>query len=72
MSERKISEFDNGLRILARIIARAYLKDLAQKLNKHNAFVEKKEDDNANQRCDRSGEASPPGKSKAGSKEGKC
>ena len=62
---------ENGIRILARMIAEAYLEELSQKPNQNNASEEKKEDNDANQRCDRGGEASPPGKSKARNQEGK-
>ena len=62
---------ENGIRILARMIAEAYLEELSQNQYQNKSLEEIKEDDNANQRCDWSGEASPPGKSKAGSKKGK-
>ena len=62
---------ENGIKILARMIAEAYIEELSQEPNKNNASEEKEEDNDANQRCDWSGEASPPGKSKAGGKKGK-
>ncbi|BCT55351.1 hypothetical protein DHCNIT_0001140 [Dehalococcoides mccartyi] len=63
---------ENGIKILARMIAEAYIEELSQKPHQNDELKEVKEDDNANQRCDRSGEASPPGESKAGSKKRKC
>ena len=46
MDEAKITDFDNGLRILGRMIARAYLKDFRQKASQQTSIVEQK---NANQ-----------------------
>jgi hypothetical protein len=63
--------YENGVRIFARWIARAYIKDVTeQKLAMNESEMNKKEDNNANQGCDRSCEASPPGEDKARSKEG--
>ena len=50
---------ENGLRILARMIAEAYLEDLAQKSIQQNALEKKKEENNANQRCNRGCKAAP-------------
>jgi hypothetical protein len=69
MSDPKISDFDNGLRILARMIARAYLKDLAQQPIQQKSLRDKKEENDANQRCNRGCKASPLGKDKAGNQE---
>jgi len=63
---------ENGIKILARMIAEAYIEELSQKPHQNEEFIVMKEDDNANQGSDRCGETSPPGKSKAGSKKGKC
>jgi hypothetical protein len=63
---------ENGIKILARMIAEAYIEELSQKPHQNEELKEMKEDDNANQRCDRSSEASPTGKSKTGSKKRKC
>jgi hypothetical protein len=62
---------ENGIKILARMIAEAYIEELSQKPHQNDELKEMKEDDNANQGCDRSSEASQVGKSKAGSKKGK-
>jgi len=73
MSEPTISDFDNSLRILARIIAQAYLKDLTRKnLATSRDSNSTKEENNANQRCNRGCKASPLGKDKAGNQEGEC
>ena len=48
MDEAIISDVDNGLRILARMIARVYLKDLAQQPVQHILSQEKKEEESAN------------------------
>jgi hypothetical protein len=66
MEETKISDFDNGLRILARMIARVYLKDLAIKPIQSNLLGENKEGANANKRCDRGCKTSQIGENQAG------
>ena len=38
MDEAKITDFDNGLRILGRMIARAYLKDFRQKASQQTSI----------------------------------
>jgi hypothetical protein len=63
---------ENGIRILARMIAEAYLEELSQKSMQQNSLEKKKEENDANQRCNRGCKASPPGKDKAGNQEGKC
>jgi hypothetical protein len=57
---------ENGIRILARMIAEAYLEELDQETLKKTSIEKKEEDCDANQRCDRSGEAAPSGQDKAG------
>jgi hypothetical protein len=63
---------ENGIRILARMIAEAYLEELSQKSMQQNSLEKKEEENDANQRCNRGCKASPPGKDKAGNQEGKC
>jgi hypothetical protein len=57
---------ENGIRILARMIAEAYLEELDKSTNQQNSTEKEKEDCNANQGCDRGSKASPPGENKAG------
>jgi hypothetical protein len=62
---------ENGIKILARMIAEAYIEELSQQPLSENELKQDKEDDNANQRCDRSSKASQIGKGKTGRKKGK-
>jgi len=66
MDEAKITDFDNGLRILGRMIARVYLKDFKQKANQQTSIVEQKEQNHANQGSRRGGEVAPGGENQAG------
>ena len=61
MDEAKITDFDNGLRILGRMIARAYLKDLRQKASQQTSIVEQKRQNYANQGSKRGGEVASDG-----------
>ena len=65
-TEADREDFNNGLRILARMIVRAHLRDIAR------ARETEKEEDNANQRCERSCEVTPPGEDKTGNQEREC
>jgi len=65
MDEAKITDFDNGLRILGRMIARVYLRDFKQKANQQTSKVEQKEN-HANQGSKRGGEVAPGGENQAG------
>jgi hypothetical protein len=62
---------ENGIKILARMIAEAYIEELSQSPYQNEDCNEIKEDDNANQGSNRCSEASPPGESKVGSKKRK-
>ena len=60
----------NGLRILAHMIARAYLRDMKPgQSDPVNLGKKEKEVTDANKRSKRGYETSPPGKDKAGDKE---
>ena len=51
MANEQASDFDNGLRILARMIARAYRKELAEKRSTQSRISnENEEGNNANKR----------------------
>ena len=69
----------NGLRILAHMIARSYLKDIRVKQSElTNSEKKPMADDNnmevndANKRNKRGYKATPSGENKAGDKEGEC
>jgi len=66
MDQAKITDFDNGLRILGRMIARVYLKDFQQKANQQTSIVEQKEQNHANQASMRGGEVALSGENQAG------
>ena len=68
MDEAKITDFDNGLRILARMVARAYLKDFRQEASRQTSIVEQKEQTRGNQGSSRGGEVARVGKIKLGIK----
>ena len=60
-----------GLKILARMIARVYLDELAQERLKERREKESKEEDDANQRSERGSEVTETGENTTGSKERK-
>jgi hypothetical protein len=60
-----------GLRILARMIARVYLDELAQERINERSQSKNKEEDDANQRCKRGYKAAAPGENQTGNQEGK-
>ena len=60
-----------GLKILARMIARVYLDELAQERLKERREKESKEEDDANQRSKRGSEVTETGENTAGNKERK-
>jgi len=67
------SSYENGIRIYARWIARAYVKDIAQqKLAKSNAErnLEEEKKDNGNQRCIRNNQAATVRENQVGHKKG--
>ena len=73
-TETRNAELDNGLRILARMIARAYLKEVRAEQSKTNYSDSKSketEEEDANQRSERGCEITETGKNKAGDKERK-
>lgn len=55
--------YENGIRIFARWIARAYIKDVTEQRAMSELGMNKKEENDANQGCNRSGETAPAGKS---------
>ena len=61
MDQAKITDFDNGLRILGRMIARAYLKDFKQKASQQTSIVGQKKQNCANQGSKRGGEVASDG-----------
>ena len=63
-----MNELETGLRILARIIARAYLEELAQERTKECSVRTNKEEDNANGASEQGSEASPDGRNNSSSK----
>jgi hypothetical protein len=63
VTEADREDFKNGLRILARMIVQAHLRDIAR------AREIQKEENNANQRSKRGCEASPVGENQAGGQE---
>ena len=74
-TDTRNAELDNGLRILARMIARAYLKEVRagqSKTNDSESKSKETEEEDANQRSERSCEITETGENKAGDKEGKC
>ena len=72
LTESPQNDYENGLRILARWIARAHLKNLASQQNsliesdKNNVEVE-----DANQRNQRSDQVAPVGQDQVGTQEGR-
>ena len=70
MANEQVSDFDNGLRILARMIARAYRQELAEKRAAQSIVSnENKEENNANQGNTRDRKAAQVGQDKAGNQE---
>ena len=70
MTNEQVSDFDTGLRILARMIARAYRQELAEKrATQSKVSNEKKEENNANKGNIRNREAAQVGQDKAGNQE---
>jgi len=67
MAEAKITDFDDGLRILAHMIARVYLKDFKQKANRQTSVVEQEEQNHANRGSRRRGEVAQGAENQAGS-----
>jgi hypothetical protein len=67
-----MNEIDTGLRILASIIARAYLEDLSKEQAKVNLCKKNEEEkkDNGNQGCVRNNQVAPVRENPAGHKEG--
>ena len=67
MANEQVSDFDNGLRILARMIARAYRQELAEKrASQSKVSNENKEENDANKGNIRDREAAQVGQDKAG------
>ena len=67
MANEQVSDFDNGLRILARMIARAYRQELAEKRAAQSKVSnENKEENNANQGNIRDRKAAQVGQDKTG------
>jgi len=74
-TDTRSAELDNGLRILARMIARAYLKEVRagqSKTDDSESEIKETEEDDANQRSERGCEVSETGENKAGDKEREC
>ena len=70
MANEQVSDFDNGLRILARMIARAYRQELAEKrATQSKVLNENKEENDANKGNIRDREAAQVGQDKAGNQE---
>ncbi len=62
-----MNDFDKGLRMLARMIARAYRQDLAERKSAETVLRnEMMEEKHANQRNQRSHQAAPAGQDPAG------
>ena len=71
VTEANPNRREAGLRILARMIVRAYLGEIDRGEAGPAVYKEKEMEVNyANKRCERGCEASPPGKDKAGDKNG--
>ena len=71
VTEIKSAKREAGLRILAKMIVRAYLGEIDRGEAGPAAYPKtEKEEDDANQRCERGYEAHPPGEDTAGDKEG--
>ena len=67
MANEQVSDFDNGLRILARMIARAYRQELAEKRTAQSIVSnENKEENDANKGNIRDRKAVQVGQDKAG------
>gem|GEM_PF-3065331 len=74
-TDTRNAELDNGLRILARMIARAYLKEVRagqSKTNDSESKSKETEEEDANKRSERGCEVTETGENQAGDKEGKC
>ena len=70
MANEQVSDFDTGLRILARMIARAYQKELNEKrATQSKVSNENKEENDANKGNIRDREAAQVGQDKAGNQE---
>ena len=70
MANEQVSDFDNGLRILARMIARAYRLELAEKRAAQSKVSnENKEENDANKGNTRDRKAAQVGQDKAGNQE---
>ena len=67
MANEQVSDFDTGLRILARMIARAYRQELAEKREAQSKVSnENKEENNANQGNIRDRKTAQVGQDKTG------
>jgi hypothetical protein len=72
MANEQVSDFDTGLRILARMIARAYRQELAEKRATQSKVPnEKKEENDANKGNIRDRKAAQVGQDKTGNQEEK-
>ena len=60
---------EEGMKILARMIAEAYLEELSQKSKQQNALENNKEENDANKRNIRNRKATQVGQDKAGNQE---
>ena len=70
MANEQVSDFDTGLRILARMIARAYRQELAEKrATQSKVSDENKEENDANKGNIRDRKAAQVGQNKAGNQE---
>ena len=70
MANEQVSDFDNGLRILARMIARAYRQELAEKRTAQSIVSnENKEENDANKGNTRDRKAVQVGQDKTGNQE---
>ena len=73
VTDTKHTELENGLRILARMIARAHLKEARTGQPEPDDTENKEtEGDNANQRSKRGREAPPAGEDQAGGQGSRC
>lgn len=72
VTEAKLNQREAGLRILARMIVRAYLGEIARGEAGPAAYQEKEmEVKYANKRCNRGNQASQAGQNQAGQQKGK-
>ena len=70
MANEQVSDFDTGLRILARMIARAYSQELAEKrATQSKVSNENKEENDANKGNIRDHKTAQAGKDKTGNQE---